>query len=123
MHVAGPLNSCTCFEVVHYNDYCLSAVILIGDTGVGKTCLLRRSVENTFSNVRRTIPAINCTIQNVEIGREVIQVQIWDTGNCIICIWSLVHIGVITVIVVIDTFVLTFVNMLNANRSTKSHNY
>ena len=72
-------------------NYWLSAVVLIGDTYVGKTCLLKRFVNDEFSHDVLGTSGIDFAIRNVHIGGEVIKLEICDTGNCIL--WSLAHIG------------------------------
>ena len=55
---------CTCFEVFHYNYYCLSTVILLGDSGVGKTSLWISFAAEKFSyNVLGTT-AVDFAIRN-----------------------------------------------------------
>ena len=78
---------------IYYNNYFLSAVILIGDTYAGKTPLVQRFIRNTFCHNGLATLGIDLAMRNVYIGGEVIKVQIWDTGICIT--WSITYIGVI----------------------------
>ena len=55
-------------------------ILLLGDFGVGKTSLIRRYVENTFSDDYLTTIGVKISRKNVGIESEKIEVQmlIWD---------------------------------------------
>jgi small GTP-binding protein len=63
------------------NDVPSSKVIVIGDSDVGKTCLIRRAVKNTFGS---TTPTIGIDFEyfhhSFENGAK-IKLQIWDTAG------------------------------------------
>ena len=48
-------------------DY-LFRILLVGDSGVGKTCILIRFVENTFSQSYLSTIGIDFKIRTVNIG-------------------------------------------------------
>ena len=50
----------------------------IGNSGVGKTCLIMRFVDDIYTSVFSTI-GIDFKIKYVKLGSEVIKMQIWDT--------------------------------------------
>lgn len=56
--------------------------ILIGDSGVGKSSLLRRFSDNEFSdyNQPRTI-GVDFRFRTVELDGKIIKLQIWDTNG------------------------------------------
>lgn len=57
-------------------------IVIIGESGVGKTSLMSKFVSNTFSE--QTQPTIGCDIQNKTMlvdGRKV-DVRLWDTAGC-----------------------------------------
>ena len=61
-------------------DY-LIKLIIIGDSGVGKTCLLMRFTDNSFiTNYISTI-GIDFKIKPVTIDGKVVKLQIWDTAG------------------------------------------
>eukprot|EP00808_Paulinella_micropora_P025654 g50787.t1 len=62
------------------HDY-LFKLIIIGDTGTGKSCLLRYFLEKTF--VRNTTHTIGVEFGSkvVEVGKHKVKLQIWDTAG------------------------------------------
>ncbi|THD25845.1 Ras protein Rab 10 [Fasciola hepatica] len=59
----------------------LFKLLLIGDSGVGKTCLLFRYVEDTFSSSFISTIGIDFKIKTVELEGKKIKLQIWDTAG------------------------------------------
>jgi small GTP-binding protein len=55
-------------------------VVLIGDTQVGKTCLLTRLTSNTFKDVAATVGAAFQT-HSITTSSGVRTMQIWDTAG------------------------------------------
>ena len=56
-------------------------LLMIGDSGVGKTCLLLRYANDSFSPTFITTIGIDFKIKNIEIGGKRIKLQIWDTAG------------------------------------------
>ncbi|CCF57325.1 hypothetical protein KAFR_0C03330 [Kazachstania africana CBS 2517] len=56
-------------------------ILLIGDSGVGKSCLLVRFVEDKFSPSFITTIGIDFKIKTVEINGKKIKLQLWDTAG------------------------------------------
>lgn len=56
-------------------------LLMIGDSGVGKTCLLLRYANRSFSPTFITTIGIDFKIKNVEIDSKRIKLQIWDTAG------------------------------------------
>ncbi len=55
--------------------------IIIGDSGVGKSCILLRFIEDTFNpNLENTI-GVEFGAKQVEIEGKQIKLQIWDTAG------------------------------------------
>ncbi|CAK8695573.1 unnamed protein product [Clavelina lepadiformis] len=56
-------------------------VVMIGDSGVGKTCVIRRFIDNEFSyNFVATI-GIDFKIRMMNVNGKYVKVQIWDTAG------------------------------------------
>jgi small GTP-binding protein len=54
-------------------------VVLLGDSGVGKTCILHRLVENTFEESQLSTIVVDFRTKEVTIGEQTINVRIWDS--------------------------------------------
>jgi len=56
-------------------------MLIIGNSGVGKSCLLLRYAENSFNeNFFNTI-GVDFKLKNVKHENDVIKLQIWDTAG------------------------------------------
>ncbi|KAG0672351.1 GTP-binding protein [Maudiozyma exigua] len=56
-------------------------ILLIGDSGVGKSCLLVRFVEDKFSPSFITTIGIDFKIKTVDINGKKVKLQLWDTAG------------------------------------------
>jgi Ras-related protein Rab-8A len=56
-------------------------LLMIGDSGVGKTCLLLRYANDSFSPTFITTIGIDFKIKNIEIDNKRVKLQIWDTAG------------------------------------------
>lgn len=61
-------------------DY-LFKLLLIGDSGVGKTCLLFRFSEDNFNQTFIATIGIDFKIRTIELDGKLIKLQIWDTAG------------------------------------------
>ncbi|XP_044492548.1 ras-related protein RABE1c-like [Mangifera indica] len=61
-------------------DY-LIKLLLIGDSGVGKSCLLLRFSDDSFTTSFITTIGIDFKIRTVELDGKRIKLQIWDTAG------------------------------------------
>lgn len=61
-------------------DY-LFKLLLIGDSGVGKTCILFRFSDDSFNPTFITTIGIDFKIRTIELGDKKIKLQIWDTAG------------------------------------------
>ncbi|CDK26068.1 unnamed protein product [Kuraishia capsulata CBS 1993] len=61
-------------------DY-LFKLLLIGDSGVGKSCLLLRFAEDTYTPDYISTIGVDFKIKTIELDGKVIKLQIWDTAG------------------------------------------
>lgn len=59
----------------------LFKVVLVGNAGVGKTCLVRRFTQGLFPPGQGATIGVDFMIKTVEVDGEKIKLQIWDTAG------------------------------------------
>ena len=57
----------------------LFKLIIIGDTGVGKSCLMKRVMDNEFKGEHQVTIGVEFGSFGLRINNQVIKLQIWDT--------------------------------------------
>ena len=63
-----------------YAQYYLSfKIIVIGDSGVGKSCLTTKAVKNNFEEYYQATVGFEFLTFNLKLNDNVIKLQIWDT--------------------------------------------
>ncbi|KAK6090762.1 hypothetical protein P3W45_000007 [Vairimorpha bombi] len=55
--------------------------ILIGTSGVGKTCLMRRFADEIYENTQGSTIGVDFKIKTIEIDNNKVKLQIWDTAG------------------------------------------
>ena len=61
-------------------DYTLK-ILTIGESGVGKTCILLRFTENKFMKDHLTTIGIDYKAKNITVKDKSVKVKIWDTAG------------------------------------------
>ena len=59
-----------------------AAVVLIGDSGVGKSNLLSRFTRNEFNLESKSTIGVEFATKSIVVDSKKIRAQIWDTGAC-----------------------------------------
>ena len=57
----------------------LFKLIIIGDTGVGKSCLMKRVMDNEFSDEHQVTIGVEFGSFGLRVEGQVVKLQIWDT--------------------------------------------
>ena len=55
--------------------------IIIGDTNVGKSCLMMQFIENKFKNFLDPTIGVEFGSKQVSVGDTMLKLQIWDTAG------------------------------------------
>lgn len=59
----------------------LFKLVLIGDSGVGKSCLLLRFADGSFQESYISTIGVDFRFRTVDIGDKKVKLQIWDTAG------------------------------------------
>lgn len=61
-------------------DYLIKLVV-VGDSGVGKSCLLLRYCDNSYTDSYISTIGVDFKIKTLTIGNKVVKLQVWDTAG------------------------------------------
>ena len=71
----------------------LFKLIIIGDTGVGKSCLMKRVMDNEFQEQHQVTIGVEFGSYGLRIDDKIVKLQIWDTvsavNGCLECSYLL----------------------------------
>jgi Ras-related protein Rab-1A len=56
-------------------------LLVVGDAGVGKTCLITRFVDDVFSSTCKSTIGVDFKATSVEMDGKNVQLQVWDTAG------------------------------------------
>ena len=64
------------------DDYNLYKILLLGDTSVGKSCLLLRFCDNSFQEAHLTTIGLDFRLKTINLKEDrKVKIQIWDTAG------------------------------------------
>lgn len=66
--------------ILHKMCLCVS-VVLIGDSGVGKSNLLSRFTRNEFNLESKSTIGVEFATRSIQVDAKTIKAQIWDTAG------------------------------------------
>ena len=76
-----PINgSIKCLDKT-YKVYFLFPVVLIGDSGVGKSNLLSRFTRNEFNLESKSTIGVEFATRSIQVDGKTVKAQIWDTAG------------------------------------------
>ena len=61
-------------------DY-IFKILLIGDSGVGKSCILLRFADDAYTESYISTIGVDFKIRTVEMDGKCVKLQIWDTAG------------------------------------------
>lgn len=102
----------------------LIKLLLIGDSGVGKSCLLLRFSEDSFTSSFITTIGIDFKIKKLNLDGKTVKLQIWDTAGQerFRTITSAYYRGAMGILLVYDiTDEASFNNVRNWMRNIEQH--
>lgn len=59
----------------------LLKIVITGDSAVGKSCLLSRFVDNSFTQTYTTTVGVDFKIKTMEVDGTIVRLQVWDTAG------------------------------------------
>ncbi|KAG7264529.1 hypothetical protein CRUP_019901 [Coryphaenoides rupestris] len=59
----------------------LFKLLLIGDSGVGKTCLIIRFAEDNFNSTYISTIGIDFKVKTIDVDGKKVKLQVWDTAG------------------------------------------
>mmetsp|Transcript_361 Transcript_361/g.627 ORF Transcript_361/g.627 Transcript_361/m.627 type:complete len:208 (-) Transcript_361:533-1156(-) len=59
----------------------LFKLVVIGDTGVGKSCILLRFADDTFTENYISTVGVDFRFRTVKLDKKTVKLQIWDTAG------------------------------------------
>ena len=63
---------------------CGVAVVIVGDSGTGKTSLRQRFVAGTVDLDHKITVGVDFASKDVIIAGKVVRAHLWDTGTCVV---------------------------------------
>ncbi|KAB0404573.1 hypothetical protein E2I00_004847, partial [Balaenoptera physalus] len=61
-------------------DY-LFKIILIGDSNVGKTCVVQHFTSGVYTEAQQNTIGVDFTVRALEINGKKVKMQVWDTAG------------------------------------------
>jgi len=62
-------------------EYYKLKLIILGDSGVGKTNIIQRYISDTFNTETRATVGVEFFVKNYRVNNDIIKLEIWDTAG------------------------------------------
>lgn len=63
-----------------HEDYSIK-IVIVGDSGVGKSNILSRYVQNEFNQDSKATVGVELSTKTYQIGDQIVKVHLWDTAG------------------------------------------
>jgi Ras-related protein Rab-1A len=61
-------------------DYILK-LLLVGDMGTGKSCVLSRYCDDEFSDTHQSTIGVDFKVRSIDVDGKIVKMQLWDTAG------------------------------------------
>lgn len=61
-------------------DYSFN-IILIGDSNVGKTCVVQHFISGSYRETQRSTIGVEVTVRSLDVDGKKVKMQVWDTAG------------------------------------------
>ena len=59
----------------------LCKIVIIGDSGIGKSCLLLRYTDDYYTAAYLSTLGVDFKFKNIELSDKIVKLQLWDTAG------------------------------------------
>ncbi|KAI5133041.1 Ras-related protein Rab-1A [Nematocida ausubeli] len=64
-----------------HEEYALFKILVVGSSGVGKTCILLRYTDSIYKETYGTTIGVDFKMKNITVDDKVVKLQLWDTAG------------------------------------------
>ncbi|EIJ88501.1 rab-protein 1-PB [Nematocida parisii ERTm1] len=64
-----------------HEEYALFKILVVGSSGVGKTCILLRYTDSIYKETYGTTIGVDFKMKNILVNDKAVKLQLWDTAG------------------------------------------